>query len=434
MSENSSQQKTQRSAAAFEAARKVIPGGVNSPVRAFGGVGGTPRFIERGQGAYLFDLDGNRYIDHVCSWGPLILGHADPRVVEAIRKAADGGSSFGAPTLVETELAEAICQCIPSIEKVRFVSSGTEATMSALRLARGATGRDLVIKCRGCYHGHVDSLLVAAGSGLTTLGTPSSPGVPGAVAGTTVLIDYNDADGLARALEAHRGQVAAFILEPIAGNMGVILPGEGYLARVRKLCDEHGVLLIFDEVITGFRVGLGGAQGLYGIRPDITCLGKIIGGGLPVGAYGGAATLMDQLSPDGPIYQAGTLSGNPLAMSAGLATVNALREPGVYEQLESLGKRLADGLNRAADEAGATVRLNRVGSMMTGFFHDGPVTNYGEATASAAQIYGHYFHKMLAHGVYLAPSQFEAMFVSTAHSEADVDRSVAAAAESLAAI
>ncbi|MCG3180963.1 MAG: Glutamate-1-semialdehyde 2,1-aminomutase [Phycisphaerae bacterium] len=431
MSQPQSKQKTERSAALFEQARRVIPGGVDSPVRAFGGVGGTPRFVARGQGAYLFDADGNRYIDHVSSWGPLILGHADPRVVEAIRAAAANGSSFGAPTEMETKLAEAVCGFFPSIEKVRFVSSGTEATMSALRLARAATGRDLVIKARGGYHGHVDSLLVQAGSGATTLGVPSTPGVPAAVAGTTVLVNYNDLPGVEAVLKAHAGQVAAIIVEPVAGNMGVILPAKGYLAGLRRLCDTHGTLLILDEVITGFRVALGGAQELYGVRADLTCLGKIIGGGLPVGAYGGPAKLMDQLAPDGPVYQAGTLSGNPLAMAAGLATVNALKAPGVYPRLEMLGRRLGEGLVAAAAAAGVPFTLNRVGSMMTGFFNAKPVTDYATATAGDAKMYARYFHAMLGRGVYLAPSAYEAMFVCTAHTDADIEATVFAAGESM---
>jgi len=410
----------------------VIPGGVNSPVRAFGAVGGVPRFIERGQGAYLFDADGNRTIDHVCSWGPLILGHADGRVVEAIRRAAELGSSFGAPTQAETRLAEAVCRRFASIEKVRFVNSGTEATMSALRLARAATGRDLVVKCRGCYHGHVDSLLVQAGSGAMTLGVPSSPGVPASLAATTVLIDYNDLASAAAAMAAHAGRVAAIIVEPVAGNMGVIPPADGYLAGLRRLCNDAGSLLILDEVITGFRLAPGGAQEFYGVAADLTCLGKIIGGGLPVGAYGGPARLMDQLAPDGPVYQAGTLSGNPLAMAAGLVTLNALAQPGVYDRLESLAARLAEGLTRAARDGGVPVTLNRVGSMMTGFFHPGPVTSYRAAADSDTDRYRRFFHAMLERGVYLAPSQFEAMFVSTAHSDADIDRTIAAAAESLA--
>ena len=410
----------------------MIPGGVNSPVRAFGAVGGVPRFIERGQGAYLFDADGNRTIDHVCSWGPLILGHADGRVVEAIRRAAELGSSFGAPTQAETRLAEAVCRRFASIEKVRFVNSGTEATMSALRLARAATGRDLVVKCRGCYHGHVDSLLVQAGSGAMTLGVPSSPGVPASLAATTVLIDYNDLASAAAAMAAHAGRVAAIIVEPVAGNMGVIPPADGYLAGLRRLCNDAGSLLILDEVITGFRLAPGGAQEFYGVAADLTCLGKIIGGGLPVGAYGGPARLMDQLAPDGPVYQAGTLSGNPLAMAAGLVTLNALAQPGVYDRLESLAARLAEGLTRAARDGGVPVTLNRVGSMMTGFFHPGPVTSYRAAADSDTDRYRRFFHAMLERGVYLAPSQFEAMFVSTAHSDADIDRTIAAAAESLA--
>ena len=424
----STEQDTHRSADAFARALRVIPGGVNSPVRAFAGVGGTPRFIAKGQGSRLFDIDGNEYIDYVCSWGPLILGHAHPAVVEAVCRAARDGASFGAPTELETALAEQIVACFPSMQKVRFVSSGTEATMSALRLARAATGRELVIKCRGCYHGHVDSLLVSAGSGATTLGVPSSPGVPASVASTTVLVDYNDLAGVERAMTAHSGKIAAMIVEPIAANMGVVVPAPGYLAGLRQLCDRHGVLLIFDEVISGFRAALGGAQELYGVRADITCLGKIIGGGLPVGAYGGRAELMDQLAPLGPVYQAGTLSGNPVAMSAGLATLKALRQPGVYDRLESLSARLANGLAEAARTASVAMTLNRVGSLMTGFFNPGPVTNYTQATASDTKRYAAFFHAMLRRGVYLAPSQFEAAFVSTAHTEQDIDRTIGVAA------
>ena len=414
---------------AFERARRVIPGGVNSPVRAFGAVGGAPRFIVRGQGSRLFDLDGNEYIDFVASWGPLILGHADRRVVEAIRTAAAYGSSFGAPTQVETQLAETVVACYPSIAKVRFVSSGTEATMSALRLARAATGRELVIKCRGCYHGHADSMLVAAGSGATTLGVPSSPGVTAAVAGGTILVPYNDLEAARSALAEHAGKVAAMIVEPVAGNMGVIASAAGYLEGLRKACTDAGAILIFDEVITGFRVALGGAQERFGVRPDLTCLGKIIGGGLPVGAYGGSANLMDQLAPDGPVYQAGTLSGNPLAMSAGLAMVNALREPGIYDRLEAMSARLEAGLVSAARSTGVPVTLNRVGSMMTAFFAAGPIRNYQDATASDVARYARYFHGMLDRGIYLAPSQFEAMFVSLAHHPSDLDRVAEAAAE-----
>jgi glutamate-1-semialdehyde 2,1-aminomutase len=428
---------TSNSERAFESARRVIPGGVNSPVRAFGGVGGTPRFIASGRGCRLTDIDGNEYVDYVCSWGPLILGHADPRVVAALARAAGRGTSFGAPTTLETELAERIVAIFPSIERVRLVSSGTEATMSALRLARAATGRPLVVKCRGCYHGHVDSLLVAAGSGATTLGVPSTPGVPDAVAGTTILVDYNDLPGAARSLDAHAGRVAAIIVEPVAANMGVVPPADGYLAGLRALCDRHGALLIFDEVITGFRVAIGGAQQLYGVRPDITCLGKIIGGGLPVGAYGGPAAIMDLLAPAGAVYQAGTLSGNPLAVSAGLATIEAISSPGVYERLESLSSRLASGLAGAAVDASVPITLNRVGSLLTVFFtarFGAPIRNYADATACDTRRYAAFFHAMLDRGVYLAPSQFEAMFVSLAHDEADIDRTIQTAREAMAQI
>ena len=423
---------TDKSAAAMAAAKKWLAGGVNSPVRAFGGVGGLPRFIAKAAGAVITDLDGNEYIDYVGSWGPMILGHADQRVRAAASKALDKGWSYGAPTVAETKLAEAIAGDYLSIERLRFVNSGTEATMSAVRLARGFTGRDAVVKCEGCYHGHVDSLLVKAGSGLATFGTPSSAGVPAAMTSSTFLAPFNDLAAAAALFEQHGREIAAFLVEPIAGNMGCVPPAKGYLEGLRKLCDDFGALLIFDEVMTGYRVGLSGAQGLYGVRPDLTCLGKIIGGGMPVGAYGGRAEIMDQLSPDGPVYQAGTLSGNPLAMAAGLATIEALHGPEAYAQLEARSKQLADGLAGAARAAGVPTFHTRVGSMAGMFFQAGPVRNYQEAARSDTEAYARFFHAMLDRGVYLAPSQFEACFVSLAHTQEQIDQTVAAAAEAFA--
>lgn len=423
---------TIKSAEAFSNALKVLAGGVNSPVRAFGAVGGTPRFIARGRGAVLTDVDNNEYIDYVCSWGPLILGHADTRVAAAIGKVLDRGWSFGAPCELETRLASQIIDDIPSIERLRLVNSGTEATMSAVRLARGFTGRDLVVKFEGGYHGHADALLVKAGSGLTTFATPSSAGVPAAMTSATLLVPYNDLDAVQAVFAAHAERIAAVLVEPIAGNMGCVPPADGFLAGLRQICDAAGVLLIFDEVITGYRVGLGGAQGLYGVRPDLTCLGKIIGGGLPVGAYGGRAEIMERLSPKGPVYQAGTLSGNPLAMAAGLATLEALHEPGVYEALETLSAQLATGLAGAAAMAGVPVFQTRVGSMAGMFMQHGPVTDYASATRSDTRAYAQFFHAMLKRGVYLAPSQYETMFVSAAHTEEHIARTIASATESFA--
>ncbi len=406
-----------RSEEIFRRSQALMPGGVNSPVRAFKGVGGTPPVIARGQGAYLWDVDARQYIDYVSSWGPMILGHAHPAVVEAVCKAAEQGMSFGAPTEREAEMAELVVQAVPSIEMVRFVSSGTEATMSAIRLARGATGREKIIKFAGGYHGHSDMLLAAAGSGVMTLGQPDSPGVPaGAVAGT-IIVPYNDLEAVQQAFTEHTGQIAAVILEPVAANMGVVPPVDGFLRGLRDITSRDGALLIFDEVITGFRVAYGGAQQLYGVTPDITCLGKIVGGGLPVGAYGGSRSLMEQMAPVGSIYQAGTLSGNPLAMAAGIATLGQLKLPGFYERLETLSARLAGGLAPLG-------YLTRVGSLMTLFCQSGPVRNYDEAKRSDTAKYARFFHAMLAQGIYLAPSQFEAMFVSAAHTEADIDRTI----------
>jgi len=419
------------SEAAFEAARRVIAGGVNSPVRAFRAVGGRPVFIARGRGAYVWDVDGNRYIDVLGSWGPLILGHAHPHVVEAVTRAARDGTSFGAPTKRETRLAETICGAMPTVERIRFVNSGTEATLSALRLARAATGRPAVLKFAGCYHGHVDALLVQAGSGGMTFAAPSSPGIPEGVTRDTLVARYNDAAGVAEMVEAHGDRLAAVIVEPVAGNMGVVPPESGFLEALRTLCDRHGIVLIFDEVMTGFRVAWGGAQGLAGVRPDLTTLGKIIGGGMPVGAYGGRRDLMDQMSPDGPVYQAGTLSGNPLAMACGLATLELLAEPQVYERLDSGGAQLARGLEASAREHGVQATVNRAGSMLSMFFTGGPVRDDVSVAASDTDAYARFFRGMLNRGITMAPSQFEAMFVSLAHGQDEMDAIVDAASETL---
>lgn len=423
-----------RSRAEFARACRVIPGGVNSPARAFGAVGGSPLFIERGQGQYLHDVDGNQLLDYVGSWGPHILGHRHPAVVSAIRSALDDGTSFGAPTPLETELAELIVESIPSIEKVRMVNSGTEATMSALRVARGSTGRNEIIKFAGCYHGHVDSLLVKAGSGALTLGVPSSPGVPAGCTADTIILEYNDVDALDRVFRERGSQIAAVILEPVVGNMGVVLPARGFLEACRDACTRHGALLIFDEVMTGFRVAYGGAQSLFNIKPDLTTLGKIIGGGMPVGAYGGRADVMDVVSPVGPVYQAGTLSGNPLAMACGLATLRTLRELNPYESLAAETRRLVAGLCDAAKAAGLPHQAAQCGSMFTLFFVDQPVNNLTSALRSDTARFARYFQEMLERGVYLPCSQFEANFVSACHTPADIDRTIAAARETLAAV
>jgi glutamate-1-semialdehyde 2,1-aminomutase len=420
-----------KSQAAFEKAQQVMPGGVSSPVRAFKAVGGTPIFIKSGSGCFVTDIDGNQYIDYVASYGPLIAGHANDRVVAALSKAIGRGSSFGAPTELETRLASLIVSALPSVEMVRFVNSGTEATMSAIRLARAATGRDLIVKCIGCYHGHVDGLLVQAGSGALTLGAPSSPGIPASVTGNTLLVHYNDLAGTAALFEKYAGQIACFIVEPVPGNMGVILPREGYLQGLRNLCDKHGTLLLFDEVMSGFRIAWGGAQTLYNIKPDLTCLGKVIGGGLPVGAYAGPKKLMELISPSGKVYQAGTLSGNPLAMSAGLATLEVMQEPAAYSTLESTAATLADGLTREAAEAGVPLAVNRVGSMITPFFvreSGRRVSNYDEAVACDTQAYATFFNAMLQNGIFLPPSQFEAWFVGLAHTSDAIEATIKSAA------
>jgi glutamate-1-semialdehyde 2,1-aminomutase len=424
---------TKRSEELFAEALKYLPGGVDSPVRAYRAVGGTPLFVERGLGARLWDADGNEYIDYVGSWGPLILGHAHPRVVAALQRAAARGTSFGAPTELETRLARLVIQAFPSIERVRFVNSGTEATMSALRLARGFTGRDRIVKFDGCYHGHADALLVQAGSGVLTLGTPASAGVPQAAAADTISAPYNDLTTLARIFDENRGQIAAVIVEPVAGNMGVVPPQSGFLAGLRELTQTAGSLLIFDEVITGFRVAFGGMQELTGLRADLTCLGKVIGGGLPVGSYGGRADVMARLAPAGPVYQAGTLAGNPLAMTAGLETLSELAKPGTYQALEERSARLAFGMAESARAAGIATVATRVGSMFTTFFTDEPVVDYVSAKRASIRRYARFFHEMLQRGVYLAPSQFEAGFLSLAHSDDDVQQTVEAARGAFAA-
>jgi glutamate-1-semialdehyde 2,1-aminomutase len=422
-----------RSDELFSRAKAVIPGGVSSPVRAFKAVGGSPLFVARAEGPRFWDEDGRAFIDYVGSWGPMILGHAHPAVLEAVRNAAARGTSYGAPCALEVELAERVVRHVPSVERVRFVSSGTEATMSALRVARGFTGRRKILKFDGCYHGHADSLLVAAGSGVATLGIPGSPGVPEGTVADTLVVPFNDVAAIEAVVAAHGPDLAAVIVEPVCGNMGTVAPKPGYLQALREITGRNGTVLIFDEVMTGFRLALGGAQQVYGIRPDMTCLGKILGGGLPAAAYGGRADIMATVAPEGPVYQAGTLSGNPLAMAAGAALLDLLAKPGTYEALEARSARLEGGLRRAARHAGATVTINRVGSMITVFFGAGPVTDYATAKLSDTGRFGRFFHALLERGVYLPPAQFEAAFVSLAHGEAEIDATVAAAAEAFRA-
>ncbi|HOB61967.1 MAG TPA: glutamate-1-semialdehyde 2,1-aminomutase [Candidatus Competibacteraceae bacterium] len=418
---------THRSEQLFIEAQRYIPGGVNSPVRAFRGVGGAPIFFRRGAGAYLFDEDDQRYIDYVGSWGPMIAGHAHPAVVQAVQETAVHGLSFGAPTVIETIMARKICRMIPSMELVRMCNSGTEATMSAIRLARGFTGRDIIVKFEGCYHGHSDSLLIKAGSGALTLGVPTSPGVPAALASYTVTLTYNDLAQAQKAFARIGSDIAGIIVEPVAGNMNCIPPAPGFLEGLRQLCDQYGSVLIFDEVMTGFRVAAGGAQALYGIAPDLTTLGKIIGGGMPVGAFGGKRAIMEKLAPLGPIYQAGTLSGNPVAMAAGLATLNLIAEPGFHTELAAKTERLCAGLVAAARQAGMPLTTNAVGGMFGIFFSAEPVTRYAQAIACDTERFKSFFHGMLAEKVYLAPSAFEAGFMSAAHSADDIEATVAAA-------
>ena len=420
-----------KSLAAYERARKLRPGGVNSPARAFGAVGGHPLFIDRAHGQYLYDIDGNRYLDYIGSWGPMILGHAEPRVIESIVRAAERGTSYGAPTENESRIAELIIAAVPSIERVRLVSSGTEATMSAIRVARGVTGRSKLIKFSGCYHGHVDSLLVAAGSAAATLGVPDSPGVTTGVSNDTIVLEYNDTVSLRQTLDSLGHEIAAVILEPIVGNMGTVIPTQEFLTTLRSETQRHGVVLIFDEVMTGFRVAYGGAQSLFGIQPDMTTLGKIVGGGLPLAAYGGRADIMDQVMPSGKIYQAGTLSGNPLATAAGATTLEILRDESPYEYLEQQADRLGKGLLNAATAAGIPAQLQRVGSMMTLFFNDGPVVDWPSANRSNRQRFARYFWGLMDRGVYMPCSQFEALFFSRCHTPDDISETIAAAEDVL---
>ncbi|MDR0267744.1 glutamate-1-semialdehyde 2,1-aminomutase [Paenibacillus sp.] len=425
MSNMSGKRKEEASRTAFEEAKHYLPGGVNSPVRAFKSVGLTPIYVDHAKGSRIYDIDGNNFIDYIGSWGPLIMGHAHPEVISAIQETAAKGTSFGAPTLIETEMAKLVCERVPSIDVVRMVNSGTEATMSAIRLARGYTGRGKILKFEGSYHGHADSLLIKAGSGVATLGLPDSPGVPESVASNTITAAYNDLESVKVAFERFGEEIACVIVEPIAGNMGVVPPLPGFLQGLRDLTTRYGSLLIFDEVMTGFRVNINCAQGLFGITPDLTCLGKVIGGGLPVGAYGGKREIMEQVAPSGPIYQAGTLSGNPLAMVAGYTTLKLLT-PAVYERLEERASRLAAGFEKNAKELGVPVTLNRVGSMVCPFFTEGPVVNYDTAKASDLQRFIKYFANLVDEGVSVAPSQFEGMFVSAAHSIEDIDATIEA--------
>ncbi|NRR23174.1 glutamate-1-semialdehyde 2,1-aminomutase [Brevibacillus sp. MS2.2] len=421
----------EKSTQLFAEAQHYIPGGVNSPVRAFKSVGGNPVYIAKGEGSRIFDVDGNSYIDYIGSWGPLILGHAHPRVLAAITEVAALGTSFGAPTERETEMAKLVCEIVPSVEVVRMVNSGTEATMSALRLARGYTKRNKIMKFEGCYHGHADSLLIKAGSGVATLGLPDSPGVPEGTAHNTITVPYNDLESVKLAFETFGDDLAAVIVEPIGGNMGVVPPQPGFLEGLRDITEKHGTLLIFDEVMTGFRVALGGAQELYGITPDLTTMGKVIGGGLPVGAYGGKREIMQQVAPAGPIYQAGTLSGNPLAMAAGLTTLQELSKPGAYERLEKMSARLAEGLADNAKKLGIPHTLNRVGSMVCLFFTETSVINYETAKTSDLERFSAYFSYLLEEGIMIPPSQFEGMFVSLAHTDEDIERTIEASYQAM---
>jgi glutamate-1-semialdehyde 2,1-aminomutase len=414
----------ERSKILFEQAKKLIPGGVNSPVRAGKSVGMEPLFIKSAEGCCLWDEDGHKYIDYVCSWGPMILGHSHPEVLKVISLKLPMGTSFGAPTAIEVEMAELIIQMVPSIEMVRMVNSGTEAAMSAVRLARGYTGRNIIIKFEGCYHGHADSMLVEAGSGVATLGIPGSPGIPEDIAGLTISLPYNNLNNVEEVFKKYRKDIAAIIVEPVAANMGVILPDAGFLTGLRKITEENGALLIFDEVITGFRLGPGGAQGYYNIMPDITCLGKIIGGGLPVGAYGGKRVIMQNIAPEGNIYQAGTLSGNPIAMAAGLATLNMLRDGGIYKELETKGSRLFSGLKDAALKAGIDIVINHIGSLGSLFFTKEPVIDFRSAKKSDTALFRAFYRRMREKGIYLAPSPFEAMFISIAHDNDVIDRTI----------
>ena len=421
--------KTQTSHELFSRALQLMPGGVNSPVRAFKSVGGEPFFVQRAEGAYLIDVDGNRYVDYIGSWGPMIAGHAHPQVLDAVARVMRDGLSFGAPNALEVRMAETIARLVPSCEMVRMVNSGTEATLSAIRLARGATGRSRIVKFEGCYHGHGDSFLVKAGSGMLTLGVPTSPGVPKSLADLTLTLAYNDFDAATKLFDELGSDIACVIVEPIVGNANCILPREGYLQHLRALCSQHGTLLIFDEVMTGFRVALGGAQQRYGVAPDLSTFGKIIGGGMPVGAYGGRADLMQQIAPSGPIYQAGTLSGNPVAMAAGLATLELIQAPGFYLSLEQKTQQLCDGLEQAAREAGVAVTTNRTCAMFGLFFTERKVETYAEATACDSAAFNRFFHGMLRRGVYFAPSAFEAGFISAAHGDIEIAHTIEAARE-----
>lgn len=418
----------------FNEAQRYLPGGVDSPVRAFKAVGGTPPFMVRGDGSKIYDADGNKFIDYVCSWGPLILGHSHPQVVEKLRQAIERGTSFGAPTEMEITLARMICAAMPSIEMIRFVNSGTEATMTALRLARAFTGRDRIVKFAGCYHGHADGLLAKGGSGLATLGIPDSPGVPLGYAQNTLVAPYNNSEAVEQLFQRYPEEIAAVIVEPVAANMGVVPPQPGFLASLRKLTNEFGALLIFDEVITGFRVAYGGAQALYGITPDLACLGKIIGGGLPVGAYGGRREIMEMMAPVGPVYQAGTLSGNPLVMTAGIETIKVLSQPGVYHQLEARSSSLEEGLVKAASESGIGLHISRVASLLTVFFTAKPVVDYESAKQANTTLFGRFFHRLLAEGIYWPPSQFEAVFVSLAHSDEDIQTTIRVVGRALSSL